>query len=144
VNDLLYVPKSADEVVVQGGTWDDLNNFIEGDEGLRKYRGQIVSRNATRLPWHNNVDVRLSFGIPVGKTKVELNADVQNFGNMFDHNAGTVYAEFFPGLAPIRLNGFQNGKPVYQLLFLSPTFAKGSLVDLASRWQAQLGARIRF
>ena len=144
VNDLLYVPKSADEVVVQGGTWDDLNNFISGDAGLSKYRGQVVSRNATRLPWHNNVDVRLSFGIPVGKTKVELNADVQNFGNMFDHNGGKVFAEFFPGLAPIRLNGFQNGKPIYQLLFLSPTFAKGSLVDLASRWQAQLGARIRF
>jgi hypothetical protein len=144
VNDLLYVPKSADEVVVQGGTWDQLNAFIEGDEGLSKYRGQVVSRNATRLPWHNNVDVRLALGIPAGKTRVELTADVQNFFNMFDHEAGTVYAEVFPGLAPIRLNGLQDGKPVYQLLFTSPTFSKGSLVDLPSRWQAQLGARIRF
>ena len=58
--------------------------------------------------------------------------------------AGRVDDEFFPGLAPIRLNGTQNGKPVYQLLFTSPTFTKGSYVDLASRWQAQLGLRVRF
>ena len=104
----------------------------------------MVARNATRLGWHNRVDFRLSFGIPAGKARVELTADVENFLNLFDHDAGRTEAEFFPGLAPIRLNGFQNGKPVYQLLFLSSTFAKGSLVDLASRWQAQLGARIRF
>jgi hypothetical protein len=64
--------------------------------------------------------------------------------NLFGKNAGRVEEEFFPGLAPIRYNGIQNGKPTYQLLFLSPTFAKGSYVDLPSRWQAQLGARIRF
>lgn len=144
VNDLLYVPRNADEVIVQGGTWDDLNNFIEGDPGLRKFRGQIVERNATRLPWHNQVDVRFALGIPVSRTKVELSFDIQNFLNVFDKNSGTVNSEVFPGLAPIRLNGFQNGKPVYQLLFLTPTFSKGSFVDLASRWQAQFGARIRF
>jgi hypothetical protein len=55
-----------------------------------------------------------------------------------------VEEEFFPGVAPIRFNGIQDGKPVYQLLFTSPTFTKGSYVDLPSRYQAQLGARFRF
>ena len=94
------------------------------------------------------MDFRLAFGIPIGKganaPKVELIADVQNFLNLFDKNAGRVEEEFFPGLAPIRFNGLQNGKPVYQLLFTSPTFSYGSYMDLPSRWQAQLGARIRF
>ena len=144
VNDLLYVPRSADEVIVVGGTWADLDAFIEGDPGLREFRGQIVDRNATRLDWRNYVDFRLAFGIPVGKTKVELIADVQNFLNLFDRNAGRVEEEFFPGLTPIRYNGQQDGKPVYQLLFNNPTFAKGSYQDLPSRYQAQLGARIRF
>lgn len=144
VNDLLYVPANANEVVVTGGTWEQLNAFIEGDSGLSKYRGQIVERNATRLPWRNAVDFRLAFGVPVGRTKVELIADVQNFLNMFDNTAGRVEEEFFPGVAPIRLAGMQDGKPVYNLLFTSPTFTKGSYVDLSSRWQAQLGARFRF
>ena len=144
VNDLLYVPANANEVVVTGGTWEQLNAFIEGDEGLRKYRGKIVERNATRLPWRDNVDFRLAFNIPAGKTKVELIADVQNFLNLFDNTAGRVEEEFFPGLAPVRLAGTQDGKPIYNLLFTSPTFVKGNYVDLPSRWQAQLGARLRF
>jgi len=143
-DDLLYVPRSADEVVVQGGTWDQLNAFIEGDEGLRKHRGQIVSRNATRLDWRNRVDFRLAFGIPAGKAKVELTADVENFLNLFDKKNGQVFEEFFPGLAPVNLAGYQGGKPIYQLRFTASTFTKGSFIDLASRWQAQLGARIRF
>jgi hypothetical protein len=144
VNDLLYVPRSADEVVVTGGTWEDLDAFIEADPGLSQFRGRIVDRNSARLPWRNRVDMRLAFGIPAGRTKLEITADVENFLNIFDNEAGRVDDEFFPGLAPIRLNGTQNGKPVYQLLFTSPTFTKGSYVDLASRWQAQLGLRVRF
>jgi hypothetical protein len=144
VNDLLYVPRSADEVIVVGGTWADLDAFIEGDAGLREFRGRIVDRNATRLDWRNYVDFRLAFGIPVGRTKVELIADVQNFLNLFDRNAGRVEEEFVPGVPPIRYNGQQDGKPVYQLLFNSSTFTKGSYQDLPSRYQAQLGARIRF
>ena len=144
VNDLLYVPRNESEVIVTGGTWADLNAFIEGDPGLKKFRGQIVDRNSTRLDWRNYVDFRLAFNVPVRKTKVELIADVQNFLNIFKNDAGRVEEEFFPGLAPIRYNGLQDGKPVYQLLFTSPTFTKGSYVDLASRYQAQLGARFRF
>ncbi|MGE3177704.1 MAG: TonB-dependent receptor plug domain-containing protein, partial [Vicinamibacterales bacterium] len=144
VNDLLYVPANAGEVVVRNGTWEQLDAFINADEGLRKYRGQIVERNATRLPWRNNVDFRLAFNIPAGKAKVELIADVQNFLNLFDSTAGRVEEEFFPGLAPIRLEGLQDGRPIYNLLFNNAGFVKGNYQDLPSRWQAQLGARIRF
>jgi hypothetical protein len=144
VNDLLFVPADPSQVIVTGGTWDQLNAFIEGDSGLRKFRGRIVDRNATRLPWRNSMDVRIAFNVPVGPTKVELIADVQNFLNLFDNTAGRVEEEFFPGLPPVRLTGFQDGKPIYNLLFTSPTFVKGNYQDLPSRWQAQLGARIRF
>ena len=144
VNDLLYIPRDPSEVIVTGGTWEQLDAFIEADPGLRKFRGQIVERNATRLDWRNYVDFRWAFGIPARRAKLEIIADVQNFFNLFDKDAGRVEEEFFPGLAPIRFNGLQDGKPVYQLLFTSPTFTKGSFQDLSSRWQAQLGARVRF
>jgi hypothetical protein len=90
------------------------------------------------------VDFRLAFGIPAGKAKVELTADVENFLNLFDKKNGQVFEEFFPGLAPVNLAGYQGGKPIYQLRLTASTFTKGSFIDLASRWQAQLGARIRF
>jgi hypothetical protein len=69
---------------------------------------------------------------------------VQNFLNLFDHTSGRVLDEVFPGVAPIRYNGMQDGKPVYQLLFTNPTFTTASLVDLSSRWQGQFGLRVRF
>jgi hypothetical protein len=144
VNDLLYIPRSESEVIVTGGTWADLNAFIEADSGLRKFRGQIVERNSTRLDWRNYVDFRLAFNVPLGTRRLELIADVQNFLNIFKNDAGRVEEEFFPGVAPIRFNGIQDGKAIYQLLFTSPTFTKGSYVDLPSRYQAQLGARFRF
>jgi len=144
VNDLLYVPANPSEVIIRNGTWEQLDAFINADEGLRKYRGRIVERNATRLPWRNTVDFRLAFNIPAGKTKVELIADFQNFLNVFDNTAGRVEEEFFPGLAPVRFEGLQDGKPIYNLLFNNPGFVKGNYQDLPSRWQAQLGARIRF
>jgi hypothetical protein len=144
VNDLLYIPRDQSEVIVTGGTWADLDAFIEADSGLRKFRGQIVERNSTRLDWRNYVDFRLAFNVPFGTRRLELIADVQNFLNVFKNDAGRVEEEFFPGVAPIRFNGIQDGKPVYQLLFTSPTFTKGSYVDLPSRYQAQLGARFRF
>ena len=138
VNDLLFIPASANDVVITGGTWEQFDAFIR-DSGLDKFRGRTVERNATRLDWRNYVDFRLAFGIPVGggprAPKVELIADVQNFFNLFDHDAGRVEEEFFPGLAPIRFIGLVEGKPSYQLLFTSPTFIirelRGPAVALA-------------
>ena len=35
-NDLIYVPASADEIVLFNGTWEQLDNYIQADEGLRR------------------------------------------------------------------------------------------------------------
>ena len=45
-NDLLFVPASVNDVVVRGGTPEQLEAFIAGDEGLSANRGRIVPRNA--------------------------------------------------------------------------------------------------
>jgi hypothetical protein len=144
VNDLLYIPASASEVVINNGTWDELNAYVEA-AGLDEYRGRIVERNSSRLDWRNNVDLRWAVDLPTGgRTKVELALDIQNFLNMFDKDSGRVDEEVFPGLAPISYTGQVNGLPAYTLLFKNPNFTRTAYSDLASRWQAQLGARFRF
>jgi len=144
VNDLLYVPRNADEVIVTGGTWEQLNAYIEAHPGLRDYRGQIAPRNSERLDWRNYADFRLAVGVPIGRTRAEVTFDIQNFFNLFDNTAGRVEEEIFPGLAPIRYDGLQDGKPIYNLLFTNPSFATSNYVDLSSRWQGQIGLRVRF
>ena len=59
-NDLIYVPRDVNEVVVTNGTPQQLEAFIANDDGLSAHRGQIVPRNASRLPWTNTLDFRVA------------------------------------------------------------------------------------
>jgi len=148
-NDLLFVPASVNDVVVRGGTPEQLEAFIAGDEGLSANRGSIVPRNASRTPWTNSLDFRLALQIPFnsGKRRVELTVDVLNLLNLFDSSWGKFEFTTNQNIAPIRYAGIDSatGKPIYDIATLaSPTFTKFITDDLRSRWQAQFGARVRF
>jgi Carboxypeptidase regulatory-like domain len=143
-NDLLYVPASADEVVVTNGTWSELDAFIEGDDALRDYRGQIVPRNTGRSPWVNSLDFRFVAGVPIRTTKVEFTADVLNLLNLFGSDNGVIEYATYNQITPIRFGGIDEGtgRMIYDLSPLSsPKFVRD---DLRSRWQAQFGVRFRF
>ncbi len=146
-NDLIFVPASADQVIVTNGTWDQLNAYIEGDDALRGHRGQIVPRNAGRAPWTDGVDFKLLVKVPTGgSVKLELTADVLNVLNLIDSDKGVFDLATFNDLNPFRFSvDAATGKYVYDLTTInSPTFVKFNRDDLRSRWQAQLGARLTF
>ncbi len=146
-NDLLFVPRNVSDVVVTGGTPQQLDDFINGDNGLSQHRGEIAPRNSSRLPWTNRLDFRLALDAPWGKRKLEVTMDVLNILNLLDSSWGTF--QFTPNqdIAPIQYGGLDKatGKPIYNIATLaSPTFSKFTIDDLRSRWQAQLGFRVRF
>jgi hypothetical protein len=148
-NDLLFVPANVSDVVVRGGTPQQLEDFIAGDEGLSANRGKVVPRNASRVPWTNQLDFRLALQIPFsgGKRRVELTMDLLNLLNLFNSDWGKFQFTPNQNIAPIRYAGIDSasGKPIYDIATLtSPTFTKFTLDDLRSRWQAQFGARFRF
>jgi len=149
-NDLLYIPARADEVAFTNGTFQDLMTFVNAEQCLADYIGQIHVRNACRAPWINTFDMRLNVGLPFKRVKAEITWDLLNLINLFDRQNGLLqYANF------------------NDLLVVRPVFPAGSGVtynlqnivisgvaqtpkqqftrnDLLSRWQMQLGARIRF
>jgi hypothetical protein len=149
-NDLLYVPRSADEVVVQGGTWEDLDAYIRADEGLRDARGSIVERNASRSPWIHQLDFSFAVKVPFGRYEPEITFDIFNLGNLIDSDYGTVRYVPFGESSPLRYNGMTpDGKPIYQLFFVEDDGSidfdgRFSIDDLRSRWQAKLGLRFSF
>jgi hypothetical protein len=55
-NDLLFVPSSADQVIVYSSTsgqtasWDRLNAYLNGT-AAKDYRGQIIPRNVAHANW---------------------------------------------------------------------------------------------
>lgn len=146
-NDLLFVPSSADQVIVTGGTWADLDAYIEADAGLRSNRGRIVPRNASFAPWVHQLDLRLAQELPIRTTKLEITADIVNFGNMLDSNSGLVKYVNFSEVSPVRFDGIDaaSGKPIYNLQSeaLDPD-SRFDVDDLRSRWQAKLGIRWSF
>jgi hypothetical protein len=144
-NDLQYTPSSASEFTFTGGTFQDLLNFMNGDSCLAKYVGRVIPRNACRAPWQNQFDVKLSVGLPFRRVKAEVTLDILNFINLLDSGKGLQRYATFNAIQPVTPTITAGQVTNYNIGFLtSSTFSKFQRDDLRSRWQMQLGGRIRF
>jgi len=165
-NDLLYIPRDqADARIVPSAAdvtagrtaasiWSDFNAFISARPELDGRRGQIAPRNIGRTPWNQQIDLRFSQDVPYRGTaanRVQLTLDVINFGAVLSKTFGRQY--FVPN---------ENNYDVYTLsatpgqtagpggsasgfTFVPFQDNKPYAYDpLASRYQAQLGARVSF
>jgi hypothetical protein len=149
-NDLVYLPNATDALTYTGGLYSDLLNFLNGGDGcLGEFVGQIIPRNACRSPWTNTLDAKFKVELPYKRYKTELTLDVLNLINLFDRSSGIIQYPFFNDiLQPVTIPTTPTAtSPVtgYNITTLvSPTFNRFSRDDLRSRWQIQLGARVRF
>jgi hypothetical protein len=146
-NDLLWVPNSANDVVLRNGTAQQLEDFINGDACMSESRGSIAERNCGRLPFTNIVDVKFALRVPAGRTNVELTFDILNFTNLLNDEWGRYEFLDFQTLNALAYRGIDaaTNKPIYDIAtFTSPTFRKFTIDNLRSRWQGQFGARVRF
>ncbi|MBD2715747.1 TonB-dependent receptor [Microvirga sp. STR05] len=162
-NDLVYIPRTRDEIVlVTDGPndrrnldqiWSELNTFIENDDYLKEHRGEYAARNGARTPWQHKVDVRLLQDIYTtigGKEHtIQLSVDVINFGNLLNKEWGRDYFVSNGNYGLLRYQGLENGatgRPTFSFgNGTSTTPTVGYQVDqLASRWQAQFGVRYLF
>ncbi|WP_316840094.1 carboxypeptidase regulatory-like domain-containing protein [Pedobacter gandavensis] len=166
-NDLLYVPRNASEiklvpyysrnaqnaVVVTPGTatpaeqWTALDNYISNDPYLSKRRGQYTERNAARMPWEHQFDVRimqdLGGMIHGTKNRLQLSVDIINFGNLLNKDWGRKY--FVANSASTLVNYSTTNAADRGFNFKTPTNGQAyteSAFD--SRWQAQVGIRYIF
>jgi len=109
-NDLVYVPRDAHdptEILFQGfdGVFpgltapnailesqaeaDAFDRYIDRVPCLRKSRGKLLSRNACRNPWQNDVDVSVGQSLRAfGQQNLQLRLDVINFGNLLNKRWG--------------------------------------------------------
>ena len=109
-NDLVYVPKNAhdpNEILFQGfdGVFTGLtpanavlesqaeaeafDRFIDRVPCLRKSRGRLLSRNACRNPWQNDIDVSIGQSLQAfGQQNLQLRLDVINFANLLNKRWG--------------------------------------------------------
>ncbi|GIV56257.1 MAG: hypothetical protein KatS3mg040_1025 [Candidatus Kapaibacterium sp.] len=168
-NDLIYVPRQEDlgsrvVVVPPGGLdlrtadqiWKQLMDFIEANDVLRRYRGQVLPRNSMREPWIHQLDLRLVQELPsVGATRLELTLDVQNLLNLLNSRWGLQQYVNFQSYRLITLvTDPTTGTPFdaqgrLRISYSSPTTSNGKpgiyeTDSFFSRWRMQLGLRVSF
>ena len=146
-NDNFYLPASATEVTLTGGTYEQLRTFLESEECTRSQIGQIMERNTCRAPWTNTLDARLNFKLPFQRVRAEITVDILNLINLIDSKSGLVEFVNFNQVTVFQptvssstgLITAVNIAPI-----ANPTFDRYLRSDLRSRWQVQLGGRVRF
>jgi hypothetical protein len=149
-NDLVYIPTATDSFTYTGGSYNDLLGYLNGGDGcLADYIGQIIPRNACRAPWQNTLDGKFAIELPYKRYKTEITMDVLNIINLIDRFSGQVQYVIFgqnSAISPVPTTVTATA-PVtgYNIAALTaPTFTRFVRDDLRSRWQIQLGARVRF
>ena len=107
-NDLLYVPRTRDEIKLVPITdrdgnvtatveqqWTALDAYIENDDYLRTRRGQYTERNAARSPWQHQFDLRLMqdlfTNIAGRRNTLQITLDIFNVGNLLKQEWGRAY-----------------------------------------------------
>jgi hypothetical protein len=143
-NDLLYYPLESQVTVSNAGlTYADLVTFLEGGD-CKGAAGAIFARNSCRMPFVHDLDFRAAVDVPVGRFRPEFTVDVLNLMNLFDRTQGQVLYAAFNDLLVANASE-AGGKYTYSLNAVArPGGVRFSRDDLRSRWQAQLGLRLRF
>ncbi|MEC5394165.1 TonB-dependent receptor [Bergeyella sp. RCAD1439] len=162
-NDLIYIPKAGETVkfvdIRSGGqvTFSAADQQAAFDafianNGLEKYRGQIVPRNAFLLPWLNRFDVRLTQNLfknfAQKGDKVQITLDVVNFGNMLNSKWGiqdTTVSSY--GAAILSRSGGVSADPSFTMLRVNNQLATSpyrAVSTTATTWTAMLGFRYSF
>ncbi len=156
-NDLIYVPGGRDEInlvsFTAGGTtytsdeqWEALDAFIASDDYLSDRRGQYAERNAARMPWTHQFDIRLfqDFYINTGEKRhtLQITFDIFNVGNLLNRDWGRQYFVNNSANEIIRYAGRSDtGEPTFNF---NPNNAAYNVSQFDSRWQGQLGIRYLF
>ena len=143
-NDLFYYP-NANEVTMLGGfTYQNLVDFIEAGDCSDVVPGAIVKRNTCRAPFVHTLDFRAAVDVPIGRFRPEFTVDVLNLLNLLDQANGQIYYAAFNDLV-VNTATVTGGQYNYSLASgAQPGAARYARDDLRSRWQAQLGLRLRF
>jgi Carboxypeptidase regulatory-like domain len=141
-NDLMYLPAATDPFTYTNGTYQDLAAFFNADQCRSSQVGKVFERNSCRGPWNNTLDGRVNVGLPFRKVKAEITLDILNMINVFNNDGGQFryVSNNRMSFTPILTSGQITGMNLASL----PTISQFTRSDLRSRWQLQLGGRVRF
>ncbi len=162
-NDLIYIPKTFAEsnlADIKDGSgniinsaanqWAQLDAFISKDVYLNKRRGQYAERNGARTPWNNQLDMKLSHTMLIGKSMkqrfINISLDVFNLSNLISKTWGRQY--YVPNVLNSSYQLLSvaraNTATAPELNFNNVTTTPWQFDPILSRTQGQLSVRYNF
>jgi hypothetical protein len=153
-NDLIYIPKDKNDIILVDANgnplpkdnvaYDQLFAFIDNDPYLSKNKGKIAERMAARGPWSHQVDARFAVEIPsIRGQKLEITFDILNLLNLLNKDWGIVKGVTFQRAFLLVFHSLDPATGQPRFTWTNPPRPELPL-DLASRWQAQIGIRYTF
>jgi hypothetical protein len=169
-SDLMYIPNDKNDIqfndmVTSGNVVatadaqrDAFWSFVENDSYLNSRRGQYAERFGKISPWLNRFDFKFAQELftDLGTTRrgtLHLTLDVLNAGNLIDSSWGTFktfgITNGYDNIQLLRVSGFRNGQPVYQLNAANVDAFKNNAkyidnVSTSSTWAMLLGIKLTF
>jgi hypothetical protein len=152
-NDLFYMPTQNDPKVRWTSATEQANFFaFTAANGLDKYQGSVVPRNAATSPWNNSLDLTIIQDIPgVWRLKPQFFIHCVDFGNMISKSWGLLdevgfnYRRRVAGATYDRTANGGAGQYIYT--FNANTYDTVPVVandTQASRWQVKAGIKLSF
>jgi hypothetical protein len=97
------------------------------------------------MPWTNGLDFHTAVNAALGRFKPEFTFDILNLINLFDSSKGQVEYAAFHDLLVANATASATGEYTYSVNSIArPGGVRYTRDDLRSRWQAQMGLRLRF
>jgi hypothetical protein len=167
-NDLLYVPRDRTELAAMTFLSNTVNGviytpvqqqelfwqFIESNKYLSSRKGQFTERNGSRLPFTNNLDLKIAqdFNFKVkGKTRTfQVALDMFNFTNFLNAEWGRQFFAGFDQFVVLSPGGLAAGNvPQYRFTPVAnpkkPFIVSDGVTPFnSSRWSSQLTVRFNF
>jgi hypothetical protein len=156
-NDLIYIPASSSEIKlvdISGGAtaadqWTALDKFISEDKYLSKHRGEYAERNAARLPFQNEFDLKIlqDVKVNVGSTtnKLQISLDIFNLANMINKKWGESLYLSNQQFSLLNYKAMSGTTPTFTYAPSGMTNGHAySVADISSRWKMQIGLRYIF
>lgn len=121
-NSLMYIPASKDELTFKDVTdksgkvtysaadqATDFWNFVEQDSYLSKHKGEYAERNAAKMPWRHQFDVKFmqDFYVNIGgkRNTIQFGVDIMNIGNLLNSSWGNFKQTNTNANTPLKYNG---------------------------------------
>ena len=150
-NDLFYVPSGPTDPKVRWSSTTERDNFFAflNSSTLSKYAGQVVPRNSEICPWVNTFDIKITQSIQLYRNfSTELYANLLNIGNLLNDKWGLLNEIPFSYKRAVAGTTYDAVANQYVYTFTPATLnllpVSADTTSNASRWQLQVGMRVRF